>query len=162
MKFFLAMLSMVSSWMNAVGGTILILMMLLTSTDVILRFFGRPITGTYELIALAGAMVVAFAIPQTTRDNANVAVDFFVEGRSKSVRNIMFVITKIMGVTLFLILAWYLFEKANVLLKDGFVTSTLKFPFYPVAYGLSICCLVESVILLGEIIRRFYQEAEHE
>jgi hypothetical protein len=67
-----------------------------------------------------------------------------------------------MGVTLFLILAWYLFEKANVLLKDGFVTSTLKFPFYPVAYGLSICCLVESVILLGEIIRRFYQEAEHE
>jgi TRAP-type C4-dicarboxylate transport system permease small subunit len=148
--------------MNAVGGTILVLMMLLTSTDVILRFFGRPITGTYELIALAGAMVVAFAIPQTTRDNANVAVDFFVEGRSKGIRDFMFVITKIMGVALFLLLAWYLFEKANVLFKDGFVTSTLKFPFYPVAYGLSICCLVESIILLGEILRRFYREAEHE
>jgi TRAP-type C4-dicarboxylate transport system permease small subunit len=162
MKRFLAMLNKLSSWMNAVGGSILVLMMLLTSADVILRFFGRPITGTYELIALAGALVVAFAIPQTTRDNANIAVDFFVEGRSQSIRNIMFVVTKVMGVTLFVLLAWYLFEKANVLYKDGFVTSTLKFPFYPVAYGLSICCLVESIILLGEIFGRFYREAKHE
>lgn len=162
MKIFLTMLSRVSAWMNSIGGIILVLMMLLTSADVVLRLFGRPITGTYELIALAGAMVVAFAIPQTTRVKGNIGIDFFVEGRSKGVQDIMFVFTKILGIILFILISWYLFEKANVLHKDGYVTSTLKFPFYPVAYGLSICCLIESIILLGEIFRRFYQEAAHE
>ena len=156
------MLSKVSVWMNAVGGIILVLMMLLTSADVVLRLFGRPITGTYELIALAGAMVVAFAIPQTTKLKGNIGIDFFVDSRSKGVQDIMFVCTKILGIILFLLISWYLFEKADVLHKDGYVTSTLKFPFYPVAYGLSLCCLVESVTLLGEIFGRFYMEAEHE
>ena len=162
MKFFLAAIGHVSVWMNTVGGIILISMMLLTSADVILRLFGRPITGTYELIALAGAMVVAFAIPQSTRENANVAVDFFVEGRSARIRDIMFVFTKTLGIILFVLIAWYLFQKANTLYRDGFVTSTLKFPFYPVAYGLSVCCLAESLVLLGEIFRRFRREVEHE
>jgi TRAP-type C4-dicarboxylate transport system permease small subunit len=162
MKVFLAVLGQAAGWMNALGGVILVSMMLLTSADVILRLFGRPITGTYELIALAGAMVVAFAIPQSTRENANVTVDFLVEGRTAKVRDVMFVFTKALGIILFGLIAWYLFTKANTLYRDGFVTSTLKFPFYPVAYGLSVCCLVESFMLFGEILRRFYSEAAHE
>jgi len=158
MKIFLAALARLSIWMNVVGGIILVSMMLLTSTDVIMRLFGRPITGTYELIALAGAMVVAFAIPQGTRENANVAVDFFVEGRSRRIRDIIFVFTKSLGIILFGLIAVYLFEKANTLYRDGFVTSTLKFPFYPVAYGLSVCCVAESLVLFGEILKRFNKE----
>jgi TRAP-type C4-dicarboxylate transport system permease small subunit len=148
--------------MYSIGGGILVLMMLLTSTDVILRLFGRPITGTYELISLGGAVVVAFSLPQTTRNKANVAIDFLVVGCSKSVRDAMFVFTKILGIILFMLISWYLFEKANVFYKDGFVTSTLQFPFYPVTYVLSICCLIECIVLLGEIFRSFYKEAEHE
>ena len=39
----------VATVMDVLGGVVLTLMMLITVTDVILRFPGRPITGTYEL-----------------------------------------------------------------------------------------------------------------
>lgn len=161
MKTLLATLDRADEWMNAVGGTVLVLMMLLTSADVILRLFGRPITGTYELIGLGGALVAAFALPQTTRDNAHVAVEFFSEGRSAQVKKVLFVFTKVLGIILFLLLGWFLYEKANVLWRDGFVTSTLKFPFYPVAYGLSFCCFLESLTLFGQIVRKLSGEVEH-
>jgi TRAP-type C4-dicarboxylate transport system permease small subunit len=162
MKALLATLDRAGSIMNVLGGSVLVLMMLLTAADVVLRIFGKPITGTYELIALGGAVVVGFAMPQTTRDNANVAVEFFVEGRSRQVQDILFVFSKIMGIILFVLLGWFLYEKANVLYKDGFVTSTLKAPFYPVAYGLSFCCFVESLTLLGQIVRRLSREVADE
>ena len=162
MKAFLSALHRTGALMNIVGGIFLILIMLLTAADVLLRLFGRPITGTYELVALGGAMVVGFAIPQTTKDNANVAVEFFVEGRSRRIKDIMFVFSKGLGIILFVLLGSFLYEKANVLHADGFVTSTLKVPFYPVAYGLSFCCFVESLTLLGQIIGRFGGEVENE
>jgi TRAP-type C4-dicarboxylate transport system permease small subunit len=162
MKALMTMTHRVSVWMNALGGIILVLMMLLTAADVVMRLFGRPITGTYELVALAGAMVVAFAIPQTTREKANVMVDFLVEGRSESVKRVLFVFTKILGIILFVLIAWYLFQKATDLYRQGDVTSTLQFPFYPAAYGLAFCCFIESLVLLMEMIGRLYGEAKSE
>ncbi|MFH1114757.1 MAG: TRAP transporter small permease [Pseudomonadota bacterium] len=162
MKTFLTTLDRAGSWMNVLGGTVLVSMMLLTAADVLLRLLGRPITGTYELVALGGALVVAFAMPQATRENANVAVEFFVEGRSRQIKEAMFVFAKVLGTVLFALLGWFLCQKASDLYRDGFVTSTLKFPFYPVAYGLSFCCFVESLTLLGQIVRRLGREVEHE
>jgi len=160
MNMFLRVVAGISSWMYSLAGTILVLMMLLTAVDVILRLFGRPITGTYELISLAGAVVVALSVPQTTRNKANVAIDFLVTDCSKGVRNGLFVFTKILGMILFMLIAWYLFEKATVFYKDGFVTSTLQFPFYPVTYTLALCCFIESAVLLAEIYRNVIIEAE--
>ena len=59
-----------SKFLNIVGGITLVLMMLLTVTDVVLRFFGKPITGTYELMGYCGALVIGFALAQTTLDEA--------------------------------------------------------------------------------------------
>jgi TRAP-type C4-dicarboxylate transport system permease small subunit len=162
MKTLMTTLDRAAAWMSAVGGITLVSMMLLTTADVLLRIFGRPITGTYELIALGGAVVVGFAIPQTTIDNANVAVEFFVEGRSRQIQDILFAFSKSLGIILFALLGWFLYEKANDLYKDGFVTSTLKAPFYPVSYGLSFCCFVESLTLLGQIVGRLGREVRDE
>mgnify|MGYP001148732323 CR=1 FL=1 len=160
MKVFLTAFSRISIWMDNVGGIILIVMMLLTITDVILRLFGRPITGTYELVAVAGAMVVGFAIPQTSREKAHIIVDFLAEGRTKVVENILFVFTKLMGTTLFVLLTLYLFKKGNHLYIKGDVSHTLQIPYYPAAYGLAFCCLIEAFVLLLEIFRKFYSEVK--
>ena len=69
----------ISKVMDIIGGTVLTLMMLVTVTDVILRFFKKPITGTYELVFLGGAVVIACAIPRTTWEGGHVNVDFALE-----------------------------------------------------------------------------------
>lgn len=149
-----------SAWMNTFGGIMLFLMMMLTVVDVILRFFGKPITGTYELVAMAGATVVAFAIPQTSWDNAHIYVDFLLENRSNVTKKIFQVITRLLGVILFILLAWFLFEKANHLYKSGDVSLTLHIPYYPVAYGLAFCGLVQAIVLILQIVTLF-QGGDH-
>jgi TRAP-type C4-dicarboxylate transport system permease small subunit len=155
------MVGRVSLWMDSVSGIILILMMLLTVMDVALRFFKRPITGTYELVALAGAMVIAFAVPQTSRENGHIAVDMFPEGRYITLRNTFFVFNRVLGIVLFALLTWYLFQKGNDLRRMGDVSSTLHVPYYPAAYGLALCFLIESLVLLVEIFRKFTSEVDN-
>ena len=53
--------------------------MLITVVDVILRFFSKPITGTYELVFLGGAVVIGCAIPRTSWEGGHVNVDFAIE-----------------------------------------------------------------------------------
>jgi TRAP-type C4-dicarboxylate transport system permease small subunit len=144
-----------SGWMNTFGGIVLFLMMMLTVMDVILRLFGNPITGTYELVAMAGAVVVAFAIPQTSWDNAHIYVDFLLENRSPAVKKAFQSVTKLLGVILFALLAWYLFAKATHLYRSGDVSLTLHIPYYPVAYGLAFCSIVQSVVLVFQIVTLF-------
>jgi TRAP-type C4-dicarboxylate transport system permease small subunit len=144
-----------SSWMNTFGGIVLFFMMMLTVMGVILRLFGKPITGTYELVAMAGAVVVGFAIPQTSWDNAHIFVDFLLENRSPAVKKMVQSVTKLLGVILFAFLAWYLLAKANHLYRSGDVSLTLHIPYYPVAYGLAFCSAVQSVVLVFQIVTLF-------
>jgi TRAP-type C4-dicarboxylate transport system permease small subunit len=40
-------------------------MMLVTLTDVVMRYMGKPIFGSVELVCFASAVVIGFAIPYT-------------------------------------------------------------------------------------------------
>lgn len=146
-----------SGWMNGLSGIVLFLMMMLTVVDVALRIFWRPITGTYELVAMAGAVVVAFAIPQTSWDNAHIFVDFLLENRSPAVKRTFGLFARLLGVILFIMLGYYLLTKSNHLFKSGDVSLTLGIPYYPVAYGLAFCAFMEAfvlVLLIGELFRK--------
>lgn len=141
--------------MNTLAGVVLFLMMMLTVVDVIMRIFGKPITGTYELVAMAGAVVVAFAIPQASWDNAHIYVDFLLENRSATTKKIFLFFAKLVGVILFSLLAWYLLLKAHHLHGSGDVSLTLHMPYYPVAYGLAFCGFVEAAVLLLQLLTVF-------
>ena len=144
-----------SSWMNSLSGIVLFLMMMLTVVDVGLRIFWRPITGTYELVAMAGAVVVAFAIPQTSWDNAHIFVDFLLEKRSRAVKTAFGCFTKLLGVILFVMLGYYLLLKSNHLFRSGDVSLTLGIPYYPVAYGLAFCAFLQALVLVLHMVVLF-------
>ncbi len=137
-----------SGWMNGLAGIVLFLMMMLTVVDVALRIFWKPITGTYELVAMAGAVVIGFAIPQTSWDNAHIFVDFLLENRSRAVKIAFGCFNRLMGIILFVLLGSYLLMKANHLFRSGDVSLTLQIPYYPVAYGLAFCAFVQALVLM--------------
>ena len=62
-----------------VAGTAIVAMMLLTCADVVLRYFRRPIPGTYELVCFLGAAAVAFAMAYTSVEKGHVSVRFVVD-----------------------------------------------------------------------------------
>jgi len=155
MKAFIAVCKKINIRMNSIAEIVLIIMMMLTVVDVVLRIFGNPIVGTYELVAMAGAIVVGFAVPQTTWDRGHVFVDFLVENRPAAIKNTVFIITRIIGIVIIALLSWNLFRKGLHLQKSGEVSMTLHMPNYPAAYALSLCFFIECLALVTDIFRIF-------
>jgi len=131
-------------------------MVLLTVADVIFRVIGAtPILGTYELVGVMGGLVISFAVPKTSWDRGHVMVDILIEGRSEVVKNIFYIITRIMGIIIMFILGWNLIDKGLFLQKTGQVSPTLRMPYYPWVYAFGVCFFLESIILLTDIFRIF-------
>ena len=148
-KFFFFTLKF-SRILNIVGGAILVLMMLLTVVDVVLRYLGKPITGTYELMAFSGALVIGFEIAQASLDDAHVSVDIMTDRLSLFNKTVLLLITKLMGLILFALISLALFIKAHDLYNTGEVSLTLRVPITRspmachslVSRNVSYCCVI--------------------
>ncbi|MGE5258876.1 MAG: TRAP transporter small permease [Hyphomicrobiales bacterium] len=145
---------------NIIAGIAITFIMALTVVDVILRSFRRPIIGTYELVALSGAIVIGFAIPLTSWMRGHIYVDVFTAKLPKTARSICNLITRCMGIGLFFLIGWNLIKVGMDLHKSGEVSLTLQLPFYPVAYGLAVACFVECLVLLADMVKIFRGEYE--
>jgi len=153
MNGFLKTVEAVSRFFNIIAGISLTFLMLLTITDVILRGFNMPIVGTYELVALAGAVVIGFSMPRTALLRAHIYVDFLIARFSQTVRNGFNITTRCLVILLFLIIGWNLLQFGLDLQKSGEVSLTLQMPFYPVAYGVGICCFVQCLVTVCDIVK---------
>lgn len=160
MKGFLGKIEGLSRILNIIAGISLTFLMLLTVTDVILRSLRSPIVGTYELVAFSGAIVIGFAVPFTSWVRAHIFVDFFILKFSKKVRNIFNITTRCLVIVLFFLIGWNLIKYGMDLQKSGEVSLTLQMPFYPVAYGVGVCCFIQCLVLIGDIGKIFGGEYE--
>ena len=161
MQGFLRLTKGCSSTLNVIGAALLTSMMLLTTIDVILRYLGRPITGTFELMSFAGALVTGLALAQSSLDGSQVQVDILEGVFPAKAEKALHIFTRLLGLGIFVLLAWALFLKGNDLYQTGEVSLTLRVPYYPVAYGLSFCCLAECLVLLAQILKGL-SGGEHE
>ena len=137
--------------LNVIAGCALTFMMLLTVTDVILRFFRMPIVGAYELVAFGGGIVVGFAVPLTSFKKGHIFVDFFILRFSRRTRNLFHLTTRLMGLGLFSVLGWNMIRMGMDMLHNGEVSMTLEMPFYPVVYGIGFACFVQCLVILVQM-----------
>jgi TRAP-type C4-dicarboxylate transport system permease small subunit len=145
----------ISNFLNIIAGISLSFLMFLTVTDVILRYFRRPIVGTYELVAFSGAVVIGFALPFTSWMRGHIYVDFLILRFSQRVRNFFNISTRCLVIVLFFLIGWNLIKYGMDLQKSGEVSLTLQMPFYPVAYGMGICCFFQCMVMVCDILKIF-------
>lgn len=134
-----------------VAGSAIVAMMLLTCTDVVLRYFRKPIPGTYELVCFLGAVAVAFAMAHTSVEKGHVAVSFVVSLLPQKIQELIESITTSFGLIFFVLIAWQSLIYANDLRLSGEVSLTLELPFYPFVYGISFSAVIVCLILLSNL-----------
>ena len=149
-----------SRLLNIVGGTALVFIVVLTTADVILRSFRRPILGTYEIVAFTGSIVILFSLPLTSWMRSHIYVDFFILKFSQKVRNIFNVMTRALVFCLFFLFGWNILLYGMDLQRSGEVSPTLKIPFYPVVYAIGICCFIQCLVFLCDIVKIYGGEYE--
>jgi TRAP-type C4-dicarboxylate transport system permease small subunit len=149
----IGILRFISKILNIIAGIAVTFMMLLTVADVLLRAGGHPIIGTFEIVALSLALVIGFGIPQVSLDRGHVYMDFLLDKLSKRGKNVMNTFTRVLCLILFAFIGYNLFNVGARFHASGEVTATIKIPFYPVAYGVAVCCLLECCVFIFDIVR---------
>jgi len=141
-----------SQVLGKMAGFTLVGMMFLTTADVILRAFRRPILGTYEIVGLLGAVVIAFAMPHTTLEEGHVSVEILVSRLSVTVQGVIRVVTHSLTIVLFGLIAWECFRYGKDLRAAGEVSMTLCLPTYPVLYGVAVAAVVVVLVVVSRLL----------
>jgi TRAP-type C4-dicarboxylate transport system permease small subunit len=149
----LGIVERISKVLQVVAGIALTFIIILTDADVFLRLLGRPIIGTYEIVSLSGAVVIGFAIPMTSWLRGHIYVDFLYQKLSRILQNGLNIITRLIGIGAFGMIGWNLFLLGFDLYTSGEVSLTRHLPFYPVAFGLGVCCFMQCVVLITDIFK---------
>lgn len=143
----------ISRLANVIAVAAVTFIMLLTVSDVVLRYFKHPIVGTFEMVGMAGAIAIGFGIPLNSWLRGLVQVDFLVNVLPTWGKNTVNIITRVVSIALFGCIGVTLIDFATALHKSGEVSLTRQIPFYPIAYGLGIVCFVECLVLVTDIFK---------
>ncbi len=152
MKRYLDFMQGVNKVMDCVAGTVLVLIMLLTSLDVVVRYLGHPIKGSYDMVSFGAAFVIGFALPRTTWNKGHVYVDLLIQNIPNK-RIIFDLVTRLMAISLFVIICWNFFKLGASFMRTGEGTLTLGIPLYPIAFALGIAAFFECLALVGDIVK---------
>ena len=138
--------------LDMIAATAIVAMMTLTCADVVLRFFRKPITGTYEIVAFLGALTVSFAVAHTSAEKGHVAVNLVVRLLAKRTQGIVELTIAVLSFFLFALIAWQSVLYGISSQRAGEVSLTLEFPIYPIIYGVAlgtgavcVVCLVDAI-----------------
>ncbi len=141
-----------------VGGLGLAIMMLVTLTDVVMRYMGRPIFGSMEIVCFTSAVVIGFAIPYTSWTKGHIIVDFLLEMMSPGAVRIFQIVTRLMGIALFLFAGYNFIVYSFDLIRSGEVTPGFRIPHYPITFGLSAACFLQAITLFCDLLNTIWEE----
>lgn len=142
-----------ASVMNGIAACSIAAMTLLICTDVILRLFGRPILGAYDIVTLLLATASGFALAETSIKRGHVAVELLVTMLSSRLKLILYLVTQVLSIALFVVIAYESVRLGRSLWEAGEVSMTVKIPFFPVLFGISLCAFMVCVVLLIALVR---------
>ena len=133
-------------WVGLAG---LLLMMFVTCIDVIgSKIFRLPVPGAIDFVMLSQLFAVSFAIAASLALGRHVEVEFFVPLLPDFVRAIVDIIVQLLGLGLFVLICGRLIVYGVYLQRGYEVTSTIRIPLYPFAYGIALACIPTCLICL--------------
>ena len=137
-------------WVGLAG---LLLMMFITCIDVVgSKIFRLPFPGAIDFVMLSQLSAISFAIAASLILGRHVEVEFFVPLLPASVRAIVDCIVQLLGLSLFVLICGRLIVYGVYLQKGYEVTSTIRIPLYPFAYGIALACIPTCLVCLHRVM----------
>lgn len=142
-----------SRWAGFAGGIAIIVMILLTTVDVVMRyFFNSPLYGGLELTEYLMAVSVALTMAYCAMKKGHVRVDAAVTLLPKRTQQIFNSAVMLMGVVFFALMSWQTIIQANVMYTSGSYSTVLRIPVYPFVWVLFVATVVMTLIFLRDFI----------
>lgn len=120
--------------------------------DVVLRWFGRPLIGAYDIVKIAGAIALATALPYTTSVKGHVAIEYFFHKLNRTGRVIVDTLVRLLGIVLFGFLGWRCFLYGGEMQRSGQVMQTLQLPIFWLPWVIGVCCVVVMLVIVYNLL----------
>jgi TRAP-type C4-dicarboxylate transport system permease small subunit len=155
MAHFINIVNYFSRWISIVSVFALIGMMLLTSSDVVLRYCGYPIKGTFDIVGLLGTVVIALPIAYTQILRRHVAMEFMASRGPKFVQTIISSIICLLSIGMYALISWQCTLLGTKMWRVGVVSSTIEIPIFPFVYIVAIGCALNCFVHLIDLYKLF-------
>ena len=137
-----------------IAGFVLFGMMMLTTIDVICRyFFNASILGVYEITEFMMVCLVFFSLSFAQKLKGHVAVNILVDRLSNKPRHLFDGFNFLISIIFLLLIAGTSFSQGIELLHSNRVSGNLTIPVYPFFFVLTVGCVAMSLELLGDLIK---------
>ena len=136
----------------AVSGLAILAMIAVTCADVVLRAFGRPLTGAFDIVRVAGAVAIACALPYTTAVKGHVAIEYFFQKLNRPGRILVDTVCRLLVMGLFSVFTWQCVMYGNSLRRTGEVSLTLQIPMFWVTYVIAGACAVTVLVKIHNLL----------
>jgi TRAP-type C4-dicarboxylate transport system permease small subunit len=138
------------------GSAAVLLLMSVATINVVLRYpFKVPWRGTYEVVGLLGAIVIAFALGFTQKRKDHIVVDILTEKFPLKVNRVLEGISYFLTTIFFTVVSWQIFAWGTKIMKSGEVSETLKIIFHPFVFCVCLGFIVFSFTLLVDFLKIF-------
>ncbi len=124
----------------------LMVMVIVTSIEVVLRIFRLTMTGAYDIVKIAATLTMAAALPYTTAIKGHVAIEYFFHKLGRRGRVVVDTLMRVSAMALFSLLAWGCVDYGNSLRAKGEVSMTLQLPIFWLPYTLAASCALVVLI----------------
>lgn len=143
-----------SRTLNIAASGVLAAMMLLTVSDVFLRYFlRRPILGATELTENMMVCLVFFGLAWCAIQQGHLKVDLVMTHFSPRVQAIVDSITSCAGLIMVALIAWRGLLEGMAVQQLHIVSSLLKLPAFPFYYILALGCAMLCLVMVTNLIQ---------
>lgn len=145
---------------GALSAVLLVVMLAITSVDVIGRyFFNAPLRGAFEISEVAMALLIFAGLPLVCLERGHVSMTMLTEYLGPRGRRIQAVATNLVSAVVLGVLAWQLWKLATRLLGYGDATLFLGIPLGPVAILMGALAGLSGLLLLVNAVAAARQRA---
>ena len=149
-------LEFLSSKLAYLGAFVLVAMMLLTTADVIGRyFFNKPILGALEITEFLVLILIFSFLAHTQAKKGHVSVDILFQHLPQSVQTIVDFINHLLCLGLMALIAYMGYHRALEIKSFGEATNNLGIVKYPFAFFVVFGCAVLCIEYLRNLIDVF-------
>lgn len=141
-----------------VAAGVLVLMMLITAADVLLRYiFNRPISGTWELTSYMMAVVVGFGLSYCALVKGLISVEVLTSRFSPRAQAVLNCITYFFSFLFFSLVTWQSILYIKLIFESNLVSAVLVIPTFPFVAALALGSLVFTLVLLKDFLEYLSQ-----
>jgi TRAP-type transport system small permease protein len=135
------------------GGIVLFSMMILTTVDVIARyFFNASILGVFEITEFMMLGVVFFSISYAQKLKGHVAVNLLVDRFKPKTQGFFDVFNYLLSIIFLLLIAWMSYSQGIELFHSNRVSGNLEIPVYPFFLVITFGSVAMTLELLKDLI----------